>query len=202
MRLILARHGETPWNRERRNQGQTHIGLNDEGVRQAQNTAHALRHFPILAVYSSPLRRAMQTAEAIGHAHSLPVTPLEGLKEMDLGRLDGLTNEEMQRQLPGLLDRWRKDPSSVQMPDGESLREVQQRVWDTLESIRRESHGEHTVAVSHNFVIGVIVLRVLGLPLSHFQRIRVELGSLTTLEHNGDRWNLVSLNEILHQHSS
>ena len=100
MRLILARHGETSWNRERRNQGQNPTELNAQGIRQARNTAQSLRLFPIRALYSSPLRRAMQTSELIGQALSLPVIPRDGLMEMDLGRLDGLTNDEMTRALP------------------------------------------------------------------------------------------------------
>ena len=200
MRLILARHGETSWNRERRNQGQNPTELNAQGIRQAQKVAQALRLFPVRALYSSPLRRAMQTSEIIGQALSLSAIPEEGLMEMDLGQLDGLTNVEMQQSYPDITDRWRRDPSSVQMPGGESLKDVQKRAWQTLESIRRRRPNGHAAAVSHNFVIGVIVLHVLGLPLSGFQRIRVELGSLTTLEHDGDQWRIVSLNETLHQH--
>lgn len=199
MRLILARHGETAWNREGRNQGRSPARLNDEGVRHARNLARALQKFPIRAVYSSPLPRAMQTAEAVGHTLSMPVIPLDDLMEMDLGRLDGLTNQEMRRQFPDLIDLWRKDPSSVQMPGGESLKDAQQRAWRTLEEIRRKTPEGCTVAVTHNFVIGVIVLRALGLPLSAFQRIRIELGSLTVLEHVRDPWRLISLNETLHQ---
>ena len=199
MRLILARHGETAWNREGRNQGRTPTPLNAEGIRQARNLAYALQVFRISAVYSSPLPRAMQTAEAVGHTLSLPVTPLDGLMEMDLGSLDGLTNEEMRSQFPDLIDLWRKDPSSVQMPGGESLKDAQQRAWRTLEEIRQKTPEGCAVAVTHNFVIGVIVLRVLGLPLSTFQHIRIELGSLTILENLRDRWQLISLNETLHQ---
>lgn len=201
MRLILARHGETSWNRARRNQGRNPTELNSRGIRQARNTARALRLFPIHALHSSPLRRAMQTAETIGESLSLPIIPVEDLKEMDLGRLDGLTGDEMQQRFPEIVDKWRKDPSSVQMPGGESLSQVQERAWRTLDRMRCDSPGEHVAAVTHNFVIGVIVLRVLRLPLSAFQRIRIELGSLTTLEHARNRWRLVYLNETLHQRS-
>ena len=199
MRLILARHGETSWNREGRNQGRTQTELNDEGVRQARNLARSLRKFPIRALYSSPLRRAGQTAETIAHTLSLPVIPLDGLMEMDLGRVDGLTNAEMQKRFPEIVEGWRKDPSSVRMPGGESLGNVQKRAWQVIDEIRRKNPGAHIVAVTHNFVIGVLVLKVLEMPLSHFQRLRIELGSMTTLEHHRDRWRLLSLNETLHQ---
>lgn len=201
MRLILARHGETSWNRERRNQGQNATELNSRGINQARNLAHALRLLPIASVYSSPLRRAMQTSEIIGKALSLPVIPQDGLMEMDLGHLDGLTNPEMQQRFPEITSGWRSDPSSVRMPGGESLKDTQKRAWRTLEEILKMNPAEHAVAVTHNFVIGVIVLRALGLPLSKFQSIRVELGSLTTLEHDNNGWRLISLNETLHQRS-
>lgn len=199
MRLILARHGETPWNREGRNQGRTPTELNERGVQQAKNLARALRKFPISALYSSPLRRAGQTVETIAQTVSLPVIPLDGLMEMDLGRVDGLTNTEMRDRFPEIVEGWRKDPSSVRMPGGETLGDVQKRAWQAIDEIWRENPGAHAVAVTHNFVIGVIVLKVLGLPLSHFQRLRIELGSLTTLEHRRDRWRLLSLNETMHQ---
>jgi len=95
VRLILARHGETAWNREGRNQGRSTTGLNAEGLRQARNLAQSLRKIPIRAVYSSPLSRAMQTAQAVGQTLSLPVTPPDGLMEMDLGRLDGLDRKSV-----------------------------------------------------------------------------------------------------------
>ena len=199
MRLILARHGETSWNREGRNQGRTPTELNARGVQQAKNLARALRKFPIRALYSSPLRRAGQTAETIAQTVSLPVILLDGLMEMDLGRVDGLTNAEMRERFPEIVEGWRNDPSSVRMPGGETLGDVQKRGWQAIDGIRRENPGAHAVAVTHNFVIVVLVLKVLRLPLSHFQRLRIELGSLTTLEHRRDRWRLLSLNETMHQ---
>ena len=199
MRLILARHGETSWNREGRNQGRTQTELNERGVRQARNLARALRKFPIRALYSSPLRRAGQTSEIIAHTLSLAVIPLDGLMEMDLGCVDGLTNAEMQERFPEIVEGWRNDPSSVRMPGGETLRDVQKRAWQAIDEIRRENPGAHVVAVTHNFVIGVLVLKVLELPLSHFQRLRIELGSFTNLEHLRGRWRLLSLNETMHQ---
>ena len=104
--------------------------------------------------------------------------------EMDLGQLDGLTNVEMQQSYPDITDRWRRDPSSVQMPGGESLQEVQERASQTLEAIRHENPDGHAAAVSHNFVIGVIVLRVLGLPLV---RLPTHKGRVGFPDHPGAR---------------
>ena len=198
MRLFLVRHGETSWNREGRNQGQNPTSLNKNGLQQAQSLAEAMGGLRVTAIYSSPLNRATQTAETIGGALGLPVIPKKGLMEMNLGSVDGLTSDEMQRDFPELVDQWRKDPSGAQMPRGETLEDVQTRAWQAIEDIRREIPEGCAIAVTHNFVIGVIVLRTLGLPLSAFQRIRVQLGSISALEHTRGRWTLLSLNETLH----
>lgn len=200
MRLILARHGETPWNREGRYQGHSQTGLNSHGRRQAENLAQALRAFPVTALYSSPLLRAMQTAETVADTLSLLVTPKDGLMEMHLGDLDGLTGDEMRRDHPEILDQWSKDPSIIQMPAGESLPQVQARMLASIDDIRRDNPDCCAAAVSHGLAIETAVLRVLGLPLSQLRRVRVDLGSLTVLEHDGRDWRLVSFNETLHQH--
>ena len=199
MRLILARHGETPWNREGRYQGHSQTGLNFHGRRQAENLARALRAFPVTALYASPLLRAMQTAETVAKALSIPIVSLDGLMEMHLGDLDGLTGDEMRRDHPEILVQWDKDPSIIQIPGGESLPQVQARMLASVDRIRNDNPDGLVVAVSHGLAIETAVLRVLGLPLSQLRRVRVDLGSLTVLEHNGDRWRLRSFNETLHQ---
>ena len=200
MRLILARHGETSLNRQGRYQGHSQTGLNAHGRRQAGNLAHALRSFPVSALYSSPLPRALQTAEVVGDALSLSVIPKDGLMEVDVGDLDGLTSHDLRRDYPEIFDQWRKDPSLVKMPGGETLQQVQDRMKQAIDDILHENPNGHAVAVSHGLAIEVAVLYVLGLPLSQLARFRVDLGSLTVLEHYDGRWRLVSFNETLHQH--
>lgn len=198
LRLILVRHGQTPWNAEGRFQGQSDTGLTDLGLQQARCAASALASHDIAAVYSSPLPRALSTAQEIANPHSLGVTPLDGLKEIHLGELEGITGPVMRENYPEVFHTWNNNPSRVSFPGGESLRQLQRRAWRAAQHIE-SAHPEGTVvAVSHNFAINAIVSRFLGLPLSRFHRIRVDLGSFTVLD-IGERYrHLLHFNDRCH----
>ena len=198
LRLILVRHGQTPWNAEGRFQGQSDTGLTDLGLQQARCAASALASHDIAAVYSSPLPRALSTAQEIAGPHSLGVTPLDGLKEIHLGELEGITGSVMRENYPDVFHTWNNNPSRVSFPGGESLRQLQRRAWRAAQHIE-SAHPEGTVvAVSHNFAINAIVSRFLGLPLSRFHRIRVDLGSFTVLD-IGERYrHLLHFNDRCH----
>ena len=95
MKLHLVRHGETEWNKLGRFQGQQDIALNPRGVAQAKETARAMADEGVIALYSSPLQRTMQVANEISRLASVPVVPLPGVKELNLGELEGVTGVEM-----------------------------------------------------------------------------------------------------------
>jgi len=108
MRLILARHGETDMNKLGRIQGISDLALNDTGERQAEALAHALENEKVEAIYTSPLKRARDTAHAIGRCHQVEIIPLFGLRELDAGEVDGLTYEEMRVHYGDFLEKWGK----------------------------------------------------------------------------------------------
>ena len=194
MRLILIRHGETEWNKKGRFQGHVGVSLNSRGFRQAQSIARTLKPVAPRIIYSSPLTRALQTAQAISIAYSTSIIRLDELKELNLGKLDGLTVDELQAQYPEFHRFWNKDPSRVHMPSGESLQQLQTRAWRAIEGIRKWHSEDIAVVVSHNFTITSIVCRVLGIPLSRFHRLRLNLGSFTTIQLHQRSWRLISFN--------
>jgi broad specificity phosphatase PhoE len=198
MRLILVRHGETDWNRAGRFQGQTDEGLNEKGLKQAQEVAAALLPLRPIALYTSPLPRALETAQVISRLTALPVKTLEGLREAHLGELEGITGEELRTRYPDFFRRWREDPSSVTMPGGESLAQLQERAWGATLAIARAHSDGPAVVVTHNFAIRAILCRLLGLPLSQFRRLRVDLGSITVIELDGEGGQLITLNDRCH----
>lgn len=199
MRLILARHGETESNRERLALGRQDIPLNDTGRLQAQALARCLKDVPLAAVYSSPLRRAYDTAQAIAGAHDLPVEVDEGLAEMDVGEMDGRSLDEMREIHGDFLRRWLgPEAATLRMPGGESLQEVQDRAWDALRRIAERHPDDVVCAVSHNFTIHVLLCRVLGLPIAEFRRLRHDLAAVSVLDVTGDRAVLVRLNDTCH----
>ena len=202
MKLILARHGETQLNRDGRVQGINDTPLNATGRAQARALAAALSDDLPFLLYGSTVARATETAQVISEALRVRFTPLRGLEEMDVGRLLGLTGQEMRRRFPDIMRRWAENPAPVQMPGGESLQEVQDRAWRAVTELVDGHPDETVVAVTHNFTIQTIICRVLGMPLKSFRRLRPGLGSITRLELYPGRGVVVSLSETQHLRQS
>ena len=197
-RVILVRHAETEWNRERRNQGRSDIALNELGRRQAQQVALRLRDEPIALVCSSPLQRAMYTARAIAEPHGLRVRIEPGLRELDQGDLEGLTFEELRRRHGDLIRAWTADPTDVLMPGGETMRQVQERAWEVVaRALAHDSTGA-VVLVSHALTITSILCRALDMALARGRRMRHAVTGVTILHTDGRTWTLATLNDTCH----
>ena len=190
LRIILTRHGETEWNRIHRFQGRSDVPLNAVGRAQAEALAEALKDEPIGAFYSSPLSRALETARIIMARH--PSTSLfveEGFIEMDLGIFDGILAGEWAGRHPEFLKQWRDDPSSIEMPEGEGLKAVQERAAEALARVCKPHAPGKTVLISaHNFVNCTILCAILNVPLSDFRTIKQDTAALNVLHRTqGDR---------------
>ena len=136
--ILLARHGETDWNRDGRWQGWADPPLNDTGRAQARELAEQLRETPFDAVYSSDLRRAFETAQIVAAPHGVPVVADPGLREIDVGSWSGLTRAELAERFP--------DGSR---PDGETREQHQARVLAAVERLARDHPGERILIVTH-----------------------------------------------------
>jgi broad specificity phosphatase PhoE len=123
MSIYLVRHGETEWNKIRRFQGRSNLPLNQEGRKQVRALALALKDKPLMAIHTSPLIRALETARLIRVFHpSTPIFEEKGLIEMDLGEFDGMKAQDWAEQYPDVRKAWNENPASVKMPGGESLK--------------------------------------------------------------------------------
>lgn len=198
MRLVLVRHGETEWNREYRVQGQADLPLNQSGRVQAEAIAGALRGEPIEAVYTSPLSRARETARAIGDRHQVDITIDGGLKELNVGLVDGKYYPEMRTDYPDFFRVWADDPALARWPGGETLLELQDRVWATLQSIIDRNYVRSVVIVSHLFVLLAVLCRALDLSLTDFRRLNISVASISILEFSEGRFRLDLFNETCH----
>ncbi|MBI4401617.1 MAG: histidine phosphatase family protein [Nitrospirae bacterium] len=192
--VLLVRHGETDWNRSGQIMGERPVPLNQNGRAQAQRLAAFLKARPIQALYSSPVARALQTAEILASALQLPVTPERGLTEIGVGEWEGRywkdLAEEMARQNFYVI------PEDARPPGGETLRETQQRA---VAAVERASSGLGTgslLFVSHADVVRAIVAHYLGFDLRTVRQIRIDHASLTALEINGSTADLLFLNYI------
>ncbi|MBI4295096.1 MAG: histidine phosphatase family protein [Chloroflexi bacterium] len=197
-RLILVRHGETHWNQQGRVQGHSDTSLNATGKQQAELVAAALAREELAAVYSSPLQRALETARAIARRHHLPVVAVPDLQEMHLGRMDGLSLDEMRRDHARFFLQWRQGSGSLKMPGGESMEEVQARAWPAIEHVLERHPGQTAAVVSHNFVIMGLICRALDMKLSNFRRLRPATGGITVLDFKDGLARLARFNDTCH----
>jgi broad specificity phosphatase PhoE len=146
-RIILARHGETDWNREQRWQGHSDRPLNDTGREQAEALAAELAGQPIAAVYSSDLVRAHETARVVADRLGLDVVTVPGLRERRFGSWEGLQDVDVERLYPGI-----NGP-----PDGESRVEMLDRVLESLEAIAHANRDRTVLVVSHGGPIRAVL---------------------------------------------
>ncbi len=199
MRLYLVRHGETESNRRGLALGQDDVPLNEHGRWQAERVGRALASESLVAVYSSPLQRARDTAGAVAGHHGGEVQVEERLIEMDVGELDGLTFDEVRKRYPDLLEKWVGGPGPTQtMPGGERLVDVQERAWELVNELAARHGDEVIAAVSHNFVILSLLVRALGIELAQFRRLRHSVGAVSVLDFSPKRVMVVRLNDTCH----
>ena len=180
--LYLVRHGQSVSNAVRRFQGVQDVPLSDLGRRQAAAVGAALRARSFAHVYASPLGRARHTAEIILAGRDVPLTFVEGLRELSLGDWEGRTVEEV-RALPGdPYARWVRDPVEYLPPSAEPLDAVQQRVLFAMNRIAAaHPDGEDVLVVAHGGVISAYLAHCLGLPLSGIWRLTLSNASVSSV---------------------
>jgi len=203
MKILLARHGETPWNAEGRYQGQIDIPLSENGERQARLLGARLADVEITKAVASPLSRAKWTAElALGETR-IPLLQFDaGLKEIAHGDWEGLLASEIRERDPVRLLAWREMPESVLMPGsgGENLQMVFDRAWPAFARACEGLKDDDTLlVVAHDAVNRVLLCRILGLPLAHLWSFRQAPTTLNLLEGTSvDTLEVVRLNDCAH----
>jgi probable phosphoglycerate mutase len=160
--FVLVRHGETDWNRERRFQGHADVSLNGAGLRQAVALADALAGERFATVYSSPLRRALETAEIVAAHLDIPVEPRGGLMEVDVGSWSGLTTAEVERRFPDGFSLWTETRAGG-WTNGETYEELGVRVVRELRELAERHPGERVLAVTHGGPIRSVLAAAAGL---------------------------------------
>ena len=145
--ILLARHGETDWNREGRFQGHADPPLNATGHAQAAELAAELKDVELAAVHSSPLRRALETAQRVAAEHGLEPVAIDALREVDVGSWQGLTRPEIETRYPEQFARWLDYDQGWE--DGESYEEMGRRAVAALLELAAAHAGERVLAVTH-----------------------------------------------------
>jgi len=193
--IILARHGETDWNAGEIFRGRVDVPLNDNGLRQAGLLGKYLSGEKIDIIYSSPLQRAVKTAQAVAARRRLTVSVVENLNDVDCGDWQGLLVREVKEKFPELYQDYLDTPEQVRFPGGETLEEVRSRVMPFVEDAVMRCGEGTIVLVSHRVVHKVLICALLGLGNSSFWNFRLDTGGITRFEFNGDRVVIISHND-------
>lgn len=187
--ILLIRHGQTSWNAGEIFRGRADIELNDTGIEQARLVAEYLKDIPLDAVYASPLKRTIKTAEIISSYHNLDVIKSPELMDLDFGDWQGLPVETVKEKYRDDYERWLNTPHLLRMPGGESLQDVRDRILSLIDRIT--TGDDSAVAlISHRVVHKVIICALLGLDDSHFWNIRVDTCGVTIFVWENDRFIL------------
>lgn len=181
--LVLIRHGETDWNIEGRYQGQADPPLNTIGIKQAEELARILKEIQPEVLYSSTLRRALQTAQILSEKLKIPVITDPRLKEINQGEWETRLRSEIEHDYPELFQAWQTKPWEVTPPGGENLYTVKARVDQALDEILQKEQDKKIGIVTHRIPIALIkmrfqrldpdIVRMIDLPNSYMEVIQI-----------------------------
>ena len=197
-KLILVRHGDTELNSAERYWGHSDVELSPSGFRQAERLRDRLAAQKIDAIYSSDLQRASVTAEIIASRHQLAVTTFAELREINFGKLEGLTFDKINRLYPEVARLWVERSPKLKYPGGESFDEFNNRVSRFAGRLRKHVPEETILIVAHSGPLRLLVCQLLGIELWHWCQIRLDFASLSVLDTYPEEAILSLLNDVSH----
>lgn len=198
-RIVLVRHGQTEWNKQERIRGQVDIPLNEVGLAQAAATADRIvTEYRPVAVYCSPLGRAVETARAIASRLGLAPHIEPGFNDLNFGEWQGLSYEEVRSRWPEMAQAWMRAPHQVVFPKGESLAKVRERGMRALQWVLESHPLEEVVVVAHTVVNRVLLCAMLGLDDSNHWRLGQDTCAVNVIEWRDGMFFIVSINDTCH----
>lgn len=186
--IVVSRHGETVWHAENRYAGSSDVDLTPGGKQQAELLSRWAQQARPDALYSSPIRRALETAAPVAAALSMAVVVVDDLREVHFGIAEGRTIGEIRSSRPDIADRFTEDPVAGQFPEAEPPAAAAARGRAALHRIAAHHPGQTVLVVAHNTFFRLTLCSLLGIPLDRYRRVmpRLNTGTLTTLALTGD----------------
>lgn len=197
MRITLVRHGETIGQSSIRYYGVSDIPLSDTGRQQMRRVRDAFRDQAFDTVFTSRLCRSIEAAEIITAGRSL-LTPVPAFDEVDFGRWEGWTQEEIAARDPENFRRWQEGSESFRYPEGESRSDFRARVLSGLAKALQDDRGASVLMVLHRGVISTILSELLALSPGDRARIDIALASIHVVLRSGDAWLPQILDKVDH----
>ena len=180
-RFWLIRHGEPTEETRGRCYGSLDVSLSDTGRAQMAQVAEYLQAEPIAVIYSSPLSRAMESAQILADGLLRPIEVVEDLREIDFGGFEGLSYDEIAARYPGLYRHWMEAPTEVRFPNGESFSEMRVRVLRAFEAIQRRCGRRGAAIVSHGGVNRILIAWALQMPDNCIFRLAQDYAAINLL---------------------
>jgi broad specificity phosphatase PhoE len=198
MKITIVRHGQTEYNKTYTLQGTLDVPLNEEGKAQAEKLSNFLKDYPFTHVYTSPLSRAYETAKAINQVHQLDLNVVDDLREIELGRWEGLTWKRVMDEDKETYDRFEDDDETLEF-DGEIIPKFHARAVDAfLKIVNNHDDLDNLLLVTHGGVIRAIVTHVLNIDREHRRNFSIENTSITEITYYKNRFVIKTLNQHVH----
>lgn len=201
-RIFLVRHGETEWNVKGIFRGLSDVALSSRGQAQARAVGRYFADISLDAIYTSKLKRAQDTAQAIAaqqppHKVS-PVHLEEGLVDIHRGDWEGLTHDQAKEKYPVIYKEWIENPATAGFPGGDNLKNAQRKAWNAFERICKQAEGSTIALVSHHVILRVLLCGLFQVDLNRFRRFEIEPASITEIRSQYGQLVLCRLNETCH----
>ncbi len=198
VRLYIIRHAESQWNPIGRYQGLLDPELSQRGKKQANLLAKELLRLDITAIYSSPLKRTMDTAKPISEAKGIQIIPDKRIIEIDHGVWSGMLVDQVKQEYPEDFEKWIKEPHKIKFPGGESLTDVYERVREFLHEIKQKHWNQTVLVFSHTVPIRAMYCALLDIDLSKFWSFGCDNASYSQIHMEEDRNVVIKLNHVCH----
>ncbi|MCK5833925.1 histidine phosphatase family protein [bacterium] len=197
--VYLVRHGETVSNVEGRFRGRVEIPLNSDGIHQAHELADSLCNIPFSAIYSSPLPRAMQTAEPIALSRCTDIIPHPKFNNIDLGDWTNRLKSDIMAEYSELWETWITTPEHMQIPNAETIEQVRMRSFDAIKRLVDTHSGERFAVVTHRAVLKPLIAALLNIPEPYFWKLHLDTASYSIFRYSRIRgWTLINFNLTHH----
>ena len=197
MEILLIRHGETKWNRELVFRGIRDIPLSERGLRQAELLARRLESTKIDAIFSSPLSRAMQTAQPAAKTLGLTVQPEEAINDLNFGLWAGLSVDQVKEKYPDQFVKWLSNPLEMDFPEGDKVSVARQRSFDWLKTISSGDY-DRIALVTHKVILKLLILSILDAPERAYWQIQFGTCSVSMVNTKEGRFDISYLNDTHH----
>ncbi len=193
-KVLFIRHGQTDFNRQRRLQGALPVPINDCGIKQSSALARYLKSQPIDALFTSPRRRALETAHIVADSIQIPLQSDERLAEIAFGVFEGCTFAEVAERFPDAFRKWESGYRRYRVPGGESRHDVQQRMEAAWHDITRADRHVTVAIIGHSSAMMIMLASMFAI----LPDKRIRNTSITTLERLDEIWRIASFAETPH----